>query len=176
MSLMQALQGTDPTSSLVKFVLGLYDGVIEGDARAALERIRAYRYYHEAIGMDNEKDADKVAAALREAVGAGVLPAPLINKGTIITGRFAAQTEWLSESGGEVSVGVGAVTLSVNASASYQRQQSEASEFTIHLEPTNVDMFTALAAIHTDANKSKVLPKPQDPPQGGSGPAKTKAG
>jgi len=165
MSVVDIFTVANPTGSLVRFVLGIYEGVIEGDARAARERIRAYRQYLSLTGVANGS-IEEITEALTQAHEAGLIPAPLTNKGTVITGRFSAQTEW--HAGGEagVKVGIGAVPLNLSVSASYGRQQAESSEFTIYLEPVSGDsMFKALAEMHTDATREKVLPPTPTPPQ-----------
>lgn len=167
MSVVDILTQPNPTGSLSRFVLEILSGVIEGDAYAARERIQAYRAYLKTIGIGVDADATEVAAALEQAVDAGVLPPPLRNRGTVITGRFSAQTEWQAKADGSISIGVGAVALGLGIGASYARQQSEASEFTITLEPSGETMFTALAAMHADANRRSALP--EAPQTGGGG-------
>jgi len=158
MSVADILKDPNPTGSLSRFTLDLINGVIEGDARASRERIKAYEAYLRAIKVPDNASPDDVANALQEGVDAGLIPRPLRNAGTTIVGRFAAQTEWRAEAQGGISIGVGAISLSLGASTSYSRQQSEASEFTITLEPTGQSLFSALAEVHTNANKQAALP------------------
>jgi len=162
MSVADILTDDNPTGSLSRFVLEVINGVIEGDARASRERVRAYQTYLDAINMPDDATPEQAAEALQEAVDAGLLPRPLRNGGTVIVGRFAAQTEWRTDATGELSIGVGAVSLSLGASTSYARRQAEASEFTITLEPTGPSLFTALAQIHADTNKRAALPDASD--------------
>lgn len=164
MSVADILAQSDPTGSLSRFVLEVINGVIEGDACAARERVRAYRAHLETIAMGEDTDPAEAAEALKQAVEAGVLPPPLVNRGTVITGRFSAQTEWRTDAEGTLSIGVGAVAVGLGFSASYARQQAEASEFTITLEPTGETMLTALATMHQDANRQRALPEPGETP------------
>jgi len=160
MSVAELLTQPNPTGSLSRFVLDVINGVIEGDAWAARERIRLYRSYLSAIEVPADAPPNEIAQALQQAVDAGVLPAPLRNSGTVVTGRFSAQTEWRVDAEGGLSVGVGAVSLTLGLGAGYARQQAEASEFTITLAPTDVDAFSALAALHGDAQRRRALPEP----------------